>query len=130
MRERIAAGVRRNAQKCVNGWDECDRSNLSPQQAKQTAYSEHQRNLSACRNPEDTFDYSNLTATEAKTLAKAEHMRNYLACLKEYGYCDPSRLTVDEARTIHPKNESSSRGEKRSNGLRPTYGAVLVFMCG
>ena len=55
------AGVaehQRNAQNCKNGWDDCNRSKLTPLEAGQTAVADHQRNLSECRNGQETCDYS------------------------------------------------------------------------
>jgi CheY-like chemotaxis protein len=43
----IAAEIKQ-VENCENGWDECDRSKLSPLEASQSAFAEHQRSISAC----------------------------------------------------------------------------------
>jgi hypothetical protein len=85
----IAAEIKQ-VENCENGWDECDRSKLSPLEESQSAVAEHKRGISACGDGEETCDYSRLTPPEAETLDDAEHKPNYNACITGHGYCDPS----------------------------------------
>jgi hypothetical protein len=99
-----------NLRDCLAGFDGCDRSLLSADQAKQIDEFRHDRNLWHCLSGY-SCDRSQLNQSEAKEVAEADRLRNLLDCETTLGLCDKSLLAPSE-------REKVMVIEKESNLLR------------
>ena len=85
---------------CINGWDSCDRSELTQAGKNEVALASHQRNTIDCVNAWSSCDPSQLTSSELLAVAAAAHRRLVADCWSGVKTCHYSELTLPEAASI------------------------------
>lgn len=90
----------RNVSNCRNGWETCDRSQLTDAEVTALAVADHRRNVSNCESAFTSCDHSRLTAMESRNIAVLEHQRNLAGCKSGIGSCDDLALTSAEVTEV------------------------------
>lgn len=91
---------------CEVGQSICDKSSLTPAQAREAGKANDERNLLACKVGEGYCDDSLLSHAEAKAVAEARRRRNALACEAGEISCDRSLWNANEAKQNNGKPSS------------------------
>ena len=80
----------------------CDRSKLTPLEARGVAVADRQRNVSACKDGYSSCDPSTLTASETREVAVAGHERYVSDCKARRMSCNAATSSPLEARESPP----------------------------
>jgi hypothetical protein len=105
-----AGNKEQNLRDCLDGFEACDRSMLTNEQARQISDLQHDQNLWVCFTGNGECDHSGLSPEESKNVATVEQRRNALACETTIGICDQALLTPSQTETVAQiQNEQNKR---------------------
>jgi hypothetical protein len=86
-----------NLQNCLDGFEECNRSLLTPAQAKQITELRHDQNLWGCLSIYTDCNHSLLRPEEVQEVSVETQRQNLLNCETTMGPCNKALLTPSQA---------------------------------
>jgi Protein of unknown function (DUF3761) len=107
-----------NYRNCVNGYANCEVSQLSAAELARVQDAKQQRNYYSCLHGYSSCDLSKLDAAEKPFVEQAAHQRNYNNCLHGYSSCDLSKLDETEIASISKARSPNVTAD--SNHTPPT----------